>query len=216
MRGICGVGPANLYRIARNHMPSVGARAPASLRRGAPYFIGAGRNRIGVFLVVSPQKPDQPALHLDPVGTENARLVRLVGGLERDRGAAPAQPLQGYLFVVDQRDDEGAVIGGIAALDDDRIAIVDAGIDHAVAGDLQRIMLASPSEQAAGDRDGGALVAQGLDRRAGGDAAVERQVGRGGVGSDWRAGQGGGEIAANDGWRKSAALAAGRSRAFAG
>ncbi len=76
-------------------------------------------------------------------------------------------------------------------------------------------MLAAAPEQAAGDRDGRVLIAQRLDRRAGGDAAIERQVGRSGIGGDRRARKGGGEIATNDGRRKPAALAGRRCGAFA-
>src|SRR6185437_17034028 len=63
--------PANLHRMARNHAQrwhaSAGKTSP-----GAPYLIGAGGNRIGGFLVVAPQPPDQPTLPLDPVGAEDA------------------------------------------------------------------------------------------------------------------------------------------------
>ena len=41
---------------------------------------------------VTPQQRDEAALNLDPVGTEDAGLVGLVGRLEGDRGAAAAQP----------------------------------------------------------------------------------------------------------------------------
>src|SRR3954471_24615980 len=103
---------------------SAGSFAESAVLESA-VLLGAGGNRIGVFLVVSPQKPDQPALHLDAVGAEDAGLVRLVGGLERDRRATPAQPFQGYFFVIDQRDDDGAVISSLAAFDNHRIAIID-------------------------------------------------------------------------------------------
>lgn len=44
-------------------------------------------------LVVSPDKADQLALNLDPVGSENACLVGRVRSLQRDRRAFPAKPL---------------------------------------------------------------------------------------------------------------------------
>ena len=64
---------------------------------------------------VAPQQRDQPSLHLDPVGREDAGLVARIGGLERDRVAAAAQALQRHLVVVDQGDDDLAVLGGLAA-----------------------------------------------------------------------------------------------------
>src|SRR5579862_2673571 len=154
---------------------------------------------------VAPQQADEAALHLDPVRPEDARLVGLVGGFEGDRGAAPAQPLQRHLDIVDQRHDDGAVIGGVATLDDHGIAVEDAGVDHAVARDFERVMLAAANE-APRHRDGITLVAQRFDRGAGGDPAVERQIERGSVGRDRRSGQRGGEIAADHGRREAAAL----------
>ena len=57
---------------------------------------------------------------------------------------------------VDQRDDDLAVLGGLAALDQHGVAIEDAGVDHAVAGDFERVVLAA-AEQAGGYVDAVAL-----------------------------------------------------------
>src|SRR5438067_7010895 len=69
---------------------------------------------------VTAQEPDEAALHINPVGTEDSGFVGFVGRFESDRGAAPAQPLQGDLNIVDERHDDRAVFGGVAALDNDR------------------------------------------------------------------------------------------------
>src|SRR5438270_13855587 len=87
--------------------------------------------------LIPPQQAHEPALDLDPVGPEDAGFISLVGRFEGDRGAAAAQPLQRHFDVVDQRHHDRAVIGGIAALDDDRVAVEDAGVDHAVAGNFE-------------------------------------------------------------------------------
>ncbi len=57
------------------------------------------------------QEAHELALNAHPVGPENARLIGRIGGFERDRGAALAQPLQGRFFVVDERDDDVAGVG---------------------------------------------------------------------------------------------------------
>src|SRR5476651_55096 len=62
-------------------------------------------------LVVSPIEPGQAALDLDPVGSEDPRLVGGVGRLERDRRALLAQALQRRLGIVDQRHDNLARLG---------------------------------------------------------------------------------------------------------
>src|SRR3546814_10037428 len=81
---------------------------------------------------VFPNETDQPTLNLDPIRAEDAGLERLVRRFQRNRVALPAQPLQGYLDIVDQCHDDGAVLGAVAALDDYRFAIYDAGIDHRI------------------------------------------------------------------------------------
>jgi hypothetical protein len=53
-----------------------------------------------------------------------------VAGFEGDRIAAPAQALQRDLVIVDQGNDDLAVLGGVAFLDDDSVAVEDAGLDH--------------------------------------------------------------------------------------
>src|ERR1700726_3185817 len=118
----CGWAP----RASRSRAGGTGAASGLGSRRAGPR---APRS-------VPPEQAHQPALHLDPVGPEDAGLVGLVGGLESDRGAAPAQALQRDLLVVDERHHDAAVLGGLAALHDDGVAVEDAGVDHAVAGDL--------------------------------------------------------------------------------
>src|SRR5436190_17353746 len=85
-------------------------------------------------------QPHQPPLDVDLVGAEDAGLVVGVGGFQRDRGALLAQALEGGLLLLDHGDDDVAVLGRVAALADDDVALVDAGVDHRVALDLQREM----------------------------------------------------------------------------
>src|SRR5271165_6752211 len=96
---------------------------------------GAGRS-------VAAEQRHQAALHLHLVTWEDPRLVPLVGGFEGDRVAAPAQPLQCHLVVIDQRHHDLAVLGRLALADHHRVAVQDAGVHHRIAGDLEREMLA--------------------------------------------------------------------------
>ncbi len=66
------------------------------------------------------------------------------------------------------------------------------------------------AEQAPGDTDGRRLVTERLDGRAGGDAAVERQLHRLAAGRAGRAGERGFEIAADHGGREACTLRARR------
>src|ERR671913_1195005 len=60
---------------------------------------------------VAANQTDELALNLDPVGTENAGLVGLVGGLQRNGGAAAAEALQGCFLIVDESHDDVARVG---------------------------------------------------------------------------------------------------------
>src|SRR5262249_53327842 len=80
----------------------------------------------------SSNQSDQPALNVDLIGTEDARLIVGIGSLERDRSPLLAQAFEGRLLLLDQSDDDVAVFGGVAALADDDVALVDAGLDHRI------------------------------------------------------------------------------------
>src|SRR5437879_6039500 len=91
-----------------------------TIANDAGYALGRCRpGRATGRLIITPDQPTQTPLPLDPIGAEDAGLVSLVGRLERDRGTLALQSLQGDLVLIDQRDDDGAVIGRVAALDDD-------------------------------------------------------------------------------------------------
>ena len=77
-------------------------------------------------------------------------------------------------------------MGGVAAFDDHLVAVEDAGVDHGVALHLEDEVLPG-AQHGFGHRHAVAFVLDGVDRRAGGDAAQHRQFAhlagrRGGVG----------------------------------
>src|SRR5215472_12570516 len=107
----------------------------------------------------TPHQRHQTALYLDAVRPENAGLIGLVSRLERNRGAAAPQPFQRDFLIVDQRYHHCPVLRGFAALDDDRVPVEDACVDHAVASDFEGIMLAAAAKHAGRHPDCGGLVA---------------------------------------------------------
>src|SRR6266851_2452017 len=122
---------------------------------------------------VLPVKPAQLALNLDPVRWQDTDLIGSVGRLQRNRGAAAAEPLQRRFLFVDQRHHDIAGLGGLVALDQRHVAVEDAGIDHGIAAHLEGVMF-SGAEHIWRHADGMAAGLQRLDRRAGGDAAHHR------------------------------------------
>src|SRR5690606_19310097 len=88
------------------------------------------------------EQADQAALHLHPVGREDAGFVGRVGGFEGHRVAPAAQALEGGFLVVYQGDDDFAGGSRILLLDEHGIAIEDAGLDHRVTAHFEREVLA--------------------------------------------------------------------------
>src|SRR5690242_2873466 len=62
-----------------------------------------------VGLSETPHQRDETTLHLDAVGSKDARFIGLVGRFERDRSAPAPQPLQGDLLIIHQGNDDAAV-----------------------------------------------------------------------------------------------------------
>ena len=117
------------------------------------------RYRISAGKLEAAHQSDEAPLNLHAIGSEDAGLIGLIGGFQGDRGAAAAQPFQGDLLIVDQRDDDATVFRRVAALNDHCVTIENAGLYHAVAGHLERVMLAVAAEQAGRHPDRRTLVA---------------------------------------------------------
>src|SRR4051794_24905875 len=86
---------------------------------------------------VAPEEPDELALDLHPVRTEDPGLVGGIGGFQSDRGAATPQALQRRLLVVDEGDDDVAGVGIVLAADEDGVIVEDARLDHRIAADFE-------------------------------------------------------------------------------
>ncbi len=79
---------------------------------------------------VAADQSHQLALNPHPVGAVEPRLIGRVRRFERDGIAAPPEPLQRCFLVIDQRDHDLAGVGAVDLLDDHRVAVEDAGVDH--------------------------------------------------------------------------------------
>ena len=79
---------------------------------------------------VATNEAHQSTLDIDLIRAEDPGLEFRVGSFERYRRALLAKPLQSCFFLLDERNDYVAILGGVAAADDDRITIMNAGLDH--------------------------------------------------------------------------------------
>src|SRR5262245_38386685 len=87
---------------------------------------------------IAPEQAYQLALDAHAVGGEDPDLVGGIGGLERDRGATPAETLEGRFLLVDERDHDIARIRSVGLLEQGDVAVENAGLDHAVPAHLER------------------------------------------------------------------------------
>ena len=82
---------------------------------------------------------------------------------------------QRRLLVLDQRDDDVAIIGGRGFADDDHVTVIYPGLDHRIAFDLKRVMRAARRKHLSGNRDVMIDMADRFDRDPGGDLAHHGQ-----------------------------------------
>jgi ComEC/Rec2-related protein len=168
------------------------SQLPASPRRqdpddGAPRFNSSAdevklsrplpaqaRRRNRGASVVPPQQPCKLALHLDLTVPVDLRFVGCVRGIEPDHALLVSQVLERSFFAADERDDDFAVARGASAADQREVSVEDAGLDHRIARDLERVVFAGP-EESRGDGQG-RLAFERFDRHAGGDATVQRNL----------------------------------------
>src|SRR5712664_2103071 len=76
---------------------------------------------------IPPEQPHQLALDAYPIRRQDTHLIRRVGRLQRDRGAAAAEALQRRFLLVDQRDHDVAGVGAVDFLYHRDVAVQDAG-----------------------------------------------------------------------------------------
>ena len=95
-------------------------------------------------------------------------------GLAASRAIEPPF-LRRRFLIIDEGDDNGAVFGRLAALDEDRVAIHDAGFDHRITLDLKREMLAR-ADHAGREGEAVGLMLDGGDGYAGSDPAEHRHI----------------------------------------
>lgn len=183
-------------RGERPWVPPLPVRRPHRSPALPPAREEADAQRELAWLSVAAQQRHHPALHLDAVRREDARLVTDIARLECNRIAAPADTLQRHFGFIHQGHNDLPGFRGFALADDHGVAVEDTGLDHRIAGDLECVMFAA-AQHVNRHVDKAAGIAQRFDRQAGGDPAIQRKLDRGRVVGRAHAGYPGGEVAAD-------------------
>src|SRR6266853_6697056 len=135
--------------------------------------------------LVFPDDADHHALDHDVAFVDAERRHGGVCGLEPDPPARfPIEPLDRGARAVHQRDHRLAVVGLVALVHHDEVAVLDVLVDHRLTAYFQHVAPTATGDQLVRYRDG-IRTADRLDRRAGGDQAVQRQI-RGPGLATWR------------------------------
>src|SRR5262249_24216826 len=125
---------------------------------------------------VAPHQADHHSANGDVVRRLHYRLHRRVGRLQPNHPIRLAIELfDGRIAAADQRDDGLAVVGAVAALDDDVVAVANAVLDHRIALDPQAERVVAAHE-ILGHADSLAIL-DCLDRTARGNLAKQLKMG---------------------------------------
>src|SRR5207249_8082770 len=131
--------------------------------------------------LVLPADADHRALDHDVALVDTQRRHGGVRGLEPDPPARlTIEPLDRGARAMHQRDHRLAVVGLVALVDHDEVAVLDVLVDHRLTAYLQHVAAAPAGDQLVGHRDR-VRAADRLDRRAVGHQAVQRQIGGAGL-----------------------------------
>src|SRR5439155_666982 len=135
-----------------------------------------GLHQVGTALVL-PDDAHHHTLDHDVALVDTERRHGGVRGLESDPPARlTIEPLDRGARAVHERHHRLAVVGLVALVDHDEVAVLDVFVDHRLTAYLQHVTPAAAGDQLVGHRDR-VRAAHRLDRRAGGDQAVQRQIG---------------------------------------
>src|ERR1035437_3748261 len=140
--------------------------------RGQPLWRTAPQGRPGPASVQPADDPDQ--LALDPhVVVEHGRVV-WVGGLKADATLFLEELLEGDRVLFHLGDDDVPVSGRLLWPDQDKVPVLDVGVDHGIAADAQDVRISRRSEYVR-HRHALRRVLVCLDWAAGRDFADDRQ-----------------------------------------
>ncbi len=135
-----GRRPWSVYVARRETIPAVAPdKEPPS--KGEEEKSGA-RKRREPCRSIAADEAHQLALNANAVRPEDPRFIGRIGGLQSDRLSFAAEAFQCRFLIIDQGNDDVAIGGGVGLLDDDRVAIENAGLDHRIALYLKGEMLA--------------------------------------------------------------------------
>src|SRR5438309_7069978 len=166
-------------------------RAPRSTSRASPtptrtashgHARWSGRGRVAkrwndcAARLISPDDAHDDALNRDVALVETQRRHGGIRRLEPDPPSRLAiEALDGGARALHQRDHGLAIVGLVALVHHDEIAVLDVLVDHRLTPNLQHVTAAAAGYQLVGHRDGVA-PAHRLDRLAGRDQSVQRQL----------------------------------------
>lgn len=122
--------------------------------------------------MIGAHKADQLALYLDAVGRINLCFIVPVFGYQMHVRPNALKTFKSHFNAIDKRDNNVAIIRAVGSLDNNRVAVMDAGFDHRIAIDLQSIMFTA-SQHAGGHINAARFIADGLNRCSGGNAPIK-------------------------------------------
>src|SRR5690606_33893560 len=97
--------------------------------------------------VIAPQQSGEPALHLHFVGPVDLRIVGAVRGIEPDHAVLAPQVLERRFLVAHERHHYFPVARGVGAAHERVVAVENTRLDHRIARNFERIMLARAEQR---------------------------------------------------------------------
>ena len=126
-------------------------------------------------LVVGAQQAGESSLNFYPGGGEAPGFIIFVHGNEKDIVAVAFEYFQSGFRIVYQGDDDVAVIGSVAAFDDDGVTVENAALNHGFTFNGQGVEL-SVTDHFKGNGNGFSFVGNGFNGSSGGDFAIKRDL----------------------------------------
>src|SRR5690606_11275765 len=124
--------------------------------------------------VIAPQQTRELPLNLHFFRSINLRIIGAIGRIEPDHAVFAAQVLESGFLVADERHHDFAIARDVGAANEGVITVQNAGLDHRIARNFERIVIAGPQKRGR-DRESG-LAFERLNRQTCGNAAVERDL----------------------------------------
>ena len=96
--------------------------------------------------MVRAHKTNELALNLNAFRSKSTFLVSVIFWNKNNLALVAFKSFEGYFFAIDEGNNNIAIIGVFTAFNNNRIAIMNAGIDHGITINLKRVMIAATNE----------------------------------------------------------------------